>query len=71
MTARRMLLDTAGVYFRAFYSVPDTVIAPDGMPVNVLRHIEPRSLKHPKRDILGATAGSAHGNGPTMQIGNA
>jgi 5'-3' exonuclease len=37
MTARRMLLDTAGVYFRAFYGVPDTVTAPDGMPVNAVR----------------------------------
>jgi 5'-3' exonuclease len=34
---RRMLLDTAGVYFRAFYSVPDTVTAPNGMPVNAVR----------------------------------
>lgn len=32
-----MLLDTAGVYFRAFYGVPDTVTAPDGMPVNAVR----------------------------------
>jgi 5'-3' exonuclease len=32
-----MLLDTAGVYFRAFYGVPDTVRAPDGMPVNAVR----------------------------------
>jgi 5'-3' exonuclease len=32
-----MLLDTAGVYFRAFYSVPDTVTAPNGMPVNAVR----------------------------------
>jgi len=37
MTPRRMLLDTAGVYFRAFYSVPDTVTAPNGMPVNAVR----------------------------------
>lgn len=37
MTARRMLLDTAGVYFRAFYSVPDTVVAPDGTSVNAVR----------------------------------
>jgi 5'-3' exonuclease len=37
VTDRRMLLDTAGVYFRAFYSVPDTVTAPDGMPVNAVR----------------------------------
>lgn len=37
MTSRRMLLDTAGVYFRAFYSVPDTVTAPNGTPVNAAR----------------------------------
>lgn len=36
-TDRRMLLDTAGVYFRAFHSVPETVTAPDGMPVNAVR----------------------------------
>ncbi|CAN5403223.1 5'-3' exonuclease [soil metagenome] len=36
-TDRRMLLDTAGVYFRAFYSVPDTVVAPNGMPVGAVR----------------------------------
>ena len=34
---RRMLLDTAALYFRAFYGVPDTVRAPDGMPVNAVR----------------------------------
>jgi 5'-3' exonuclease len=34
---RRMLLDTAALYFRAFYGVPDTVRAPNGMPVNAVR----------------------------------
>jgi len=34
---RRMLLDTASLYFRAFYAVPDTVQAPDGTPVNAVR----------------------------------
>ena len=34
---RRMLLDTAGLYFRAFHGVPDTVHAPNGMPVNAVR----------------------------------
>ena len=34
---RRMLLDTAALYFRAFYGVPDTVHAPNGMPVNAVR----------------------------------
>lgn len=34
---RLMLLDTASLYFRAFYGVPDSVKAPDGMPVNAAR----------------------------------
>jgi len=37
MTDRLMLLDTAGIYFRAFYGVPDTVTAPDGTVVNAVR----------------------------------
>lgn len=32
-----MLLDTASLYFRAFYGVPDSVKAPDGRPVNAAR----------------------------------
>ena len=32
-----MLLDSASLYFRAFFGVPDTVTAPDGMPVNAVR----------------------------------
>jgi 5'-3' exonuclease len=32
-----MLLDTASLYYRAFYGVPDTVRAPDGTPVNAIR----------------------------------
>lgn len=32
-----MLLDTASLYFRAFYGVPDSVTAPDGTPVNAIR----------------------------------
>ena len=34
---RLMLLDTASLYFRAFYGVPDSVRAPDGTPVNAVR----------------------------------
>jgi 5'-3' exonuclease len=34
---RRMLLDTAALYFRAFHAVPDTVCTPKGMPVNAVR----------------------------------
>ncbi|NNC12474.1 5'-3' exonuclease [Planctomonas sp. JC2975] len=32
-----MLLDTASLYFRAFYGVPDSVKDADGMPVNGIR----------------------------------
>jgi 5'-3' exonuclease len=34
---RLLLLDTASLYFRAFFGVPDTVVAPDGTPVNAVR----------------------------------
>ena len=34
---RLMLLDTASLYFRAYYGMPDTVTAPDGMPINAVR----------------------------------
>jgi 5'-3' exonuclease len=37
MPDRLMLLDTASLYFRAFYGVPDTVKAADGRPVNAVR----------------------------------
>jgi 5'-3' exonuclease len=32
-----MLLDTASLYFRAYYGVPGSVTAPDGTPVNAVR----------------------------------
>jgi 5'-3' exonuclease len=32
-----MLLDTASLYFRAFFGVPDTLRAPDGTPVNAVK----------------------------------
>ncbi len=32
-----MVLDTASMYFRAFYGVPDSFRAPDGTPVNAVR----------------------------------
>jgi len=32
-----MLLDTASLYFRAFFGVPDSFRGPDGTPVNALR----------------------------------
>ncbi len=32
-----MLLDTASLYFRAYFGVPESVRAPDGTPVNAVR----------------------------------
>lgn len=32
-----MLLDTASLYFRAYYGMPETLTAPDGTPVNAVR----------------------------------
>ncbi|WP_341392804.1 5'-3' exonuclease [Arthrobacter sp. G119Y2] len=37
MPSRLMLLDTASLYFRAFYGVPDTIRRSDGTPVNAVR----------------------------------
>nr|WP_253268190.1 5'-3' exonuclease [Streptomyces asoensis] len=37
VTGRLMLLDTASLYFRAYFGVPDSVKAPDGTPVNAVR----------------------------------
>lgn len=35
--SRMLLLDTASLYFRAFFGVPDTMRSPDGRPVNAVR----------------------------------
>ena len=37
MTERLMLLDSASLYFRAFFGVKETFEAPDGTPVNAVR----------------------------------
>jgi 5'-3' exonuclease len=37
MADRLMLLDTASLYFRAFYGVPDSITRSDGTPVNAVR----------------------------------
>jgi 5'-3' exonuclease len=37
VTARLMLLDSASLYFRAYFGVPESVRAPDGTPVNAVR----------------------------------
>ncbi|MFB9719830.1 5'-3' exonuclease [Planobispora longispora] len=34
-----MILDTPSLYFRAFYGVPESVTAPDGMPINAVRGV--------------------------------
>lgn len=36
-TPRLLLLDTASLYFRAFFGVPDSLRTPDGRPVNAVR----------------------------------
>lgn len=36
---RLMLLDTASLYFRAYFGVPDSITAADGTPVNAVRGI--------------------------------
>lgn len=33
----RLLIDTATVYYRAYYALPESLIAPDGFPHNALR----------------------------------
>jgi 5'-3' exonuclease len=37
MAERLMLLDTPTLYYRAYYGIPESVTAPDGMPVNAVR----------------------------------
>ncbi|MEV0637243.1 5'-3' exonuclease [Streptomyces sp. NPDC050619] len=37
VTGQLMLLDTASLYFRAYFGVPDSVKAPDGTSVNAVR----------------------------------
>ena len=32
-----MLLDSASLWYRAYYGMPDTMVAPDGTPVNAIR----------------------------------
>ena len=32
-----MLLDSASLWYRAYYGMPDTLTAPDGTPVNAVR----------------------------------
>lgn len=36
-TGPLLLLDSASLYFRAFYGLPDSLRAPDGMPINAVR----------------------------------
>ncbi|SDT42780.1 5'-3' exonuclease [Microlunatus soli] len=37
MTQRLLVLDTASLYFRAFFGVPDSLRSPDGRPINAVR----------------------------------
>ena len=52
-----MLLDTATLYYRAFYGVPDTMTAPDGTPVNAVRGL----LDMMSRLLRSRTPGPAGG----------
>ena len=50
------LVDAAGLYFRAFYAVPESITAPDGRPVNAIRGFLDMSAmlierRHPSRWI--------------------
>lgn len=37
MAGPLLLLDTASLYYRAYFGLPDSMTAPDGMPVNAVR----------------------------------
>jgi 5'-3' exonuclease len=32
-----LLLDTASLYYRAYFALPETLVAPDGTPINAVR----------------------------------
>ena len=54
MSGQLLLLDSASLYFRAFYGVPESVTAPDGTPVNAVRGFTDMisrliSQRHPSR----------------------
>ena len=57
VTGRLMLLDTASLYFRAYFGVPESVKAPDGSPVNAVRGLLEfidRLVKDHRPDLLVA-----------------
>lgn len=51
-----MLLDGASLWFRAFYGVPDSVVAPDGQPINAARgfldHVSRLVTTHRPADLV-------------------
>ena len=53
---RLMLLDTASLYFRAFFGVPDTTKGVDGTPTNAIRgmldFIAPLVDNHPPTHLV-------------------
>lgn len=38
-TAPALLLDTASLYYRSYFALPETLVAPDGTPVNAVRGV--------------------------------
>ena len=58
-----MLLDTASLYFRAFYGVPETLTAPDGTPVNAVRGLPDKEERDAAQGGALPTTGDAPGKG--------
>ena len=55
-----MLLDTASLYFRAYFGVPDSFTAPDGTPVNAVRGL---------LDFISRLVGEYQPDAPRLLLG--
>ena len=49
---RLLLIDSATLYFRAFYGIPSSVTAPDGTPVGAVRGFRPATPDEPGRGTI-------------------
>ena len=80
MPDRLMLLDTASLYFRAFYGVPDTIRRADGTPVNAVRGLLDmiarlttdygRRISSRAGTTIGARSGGSTSSRATSRIGS-
>ena len=43
--SKLLLLDTASMYYRAFHSMPETMVSKDGTPINAVRGLLERIIK--------------------------